>query len=212
VSFSDFKRLGDTTKKFHLHTQNQLDFFAACPNVAPSQLLIDNLYRGASLAAAIGTEKARSEMIVTPILLELRTHATGMSLFSGTDLNVDVALGLTGTCDFLLARGPEQFILTAPVVALVEAKRDNILEGLGQCVAEMVAAQLFNQRENNDIAAIYGAVTTGTVWLFLCLAGQTLTIDPKEYLLSQPEKLLGILLAMVEGTAPTGDIQAVPPR
>ena len=212
MSFSDFKRLGDATKKFHLRTQDRLDFFGVCPHVAPSQLLIDTLERGAPLAAAIGTEKARSEMIVTPILLDLKTQAREISLFSGTDLNVDAALGLTGTCDFLLSRGAEQFMLTAPVVALVEAKRDNILEGLGQCVAEMVAAQLFNQREENDVAAIYGAVTTGTAWTFLCLAGQMVTLDLREYTLSQPEKLLGILLAMVTGTAPVGAAGVALPR
>jgi hypothetical protein len=96
-------------------------------------------------------------------------------------------------------------VRSAPVVALVEAKRDDIHEGLGQCVAEMVAAQIFNQREGNDIPAVHGAVTTGTVWIFLCLVGQTVTVDLHEYTLTQPEKLLGILLAMVHGTAPLGE-------
>ena len=49
--------------------------------------------------------------------------------------------------------------MKAPVVTLVEAKNENINNGLVQCVAEMYAAQLFNQREQNSIIAIYGAVS-----------------------------------------------------
>jgi hypothetical protein len=205
VAFSDFKRLGDAVKKFQLRTKDQRGLFASCPDVVPSQLLRDVLERGAPVAAAIGTEKARSELIVAQILLELTFRAPHVSLFSGIDLTVDAAAGLSGICDFLLSRGEEQFMLTAPVVALVEAKRDDIHEGLGQCVAEMVAAQRWNQREENEIPAIYGAVTTGTVWTFLRLTGQTVTIDLHEYTLTQPEKLLGILLAMVLGTAPVSE-------
>jgi hypothetical protein len=163
------------------------------------------LERGAPVAAAIGTEKARSELIVAQILLELKVHAPRVSLFSGIDLTVDPAAGLAGTCDFLLSRGEEQLMLTAPVVAVVEAKRDDLHEGLGQCVAAMVAAQIFNQREGSDIPAVYGAVTTGTVWTFLCLAGRTVTTDLREYTFTQPARLLGILLAMVLGTAPVGE-------
>jgi len=210
VAFSDFKRFADAVKKFHLRTRDRSGFFASCPDVTPSPLLVQVLQRGASVAAAIGTEKARSELIVAQVLLELTVHAPQVSLFSGIDLTVDPAAGLSGTCDFLLSRAEEQLMLTAPVVALVEAKRDDLHEGLGQCVAEMVAAQIFNQREGNEIPAIYGAVTTGTVWIFLCLAGQTVTTDLQEYTLTQPEKLLGILLAMVAGTAPIGEGAGTP--
>jgi hypothetical protein len=125
-------------------------------------------------------------------------------MFSGIDLNVDAAQGLSGTCDFLLSRGAEQFMLTAPVVALVEAKKADLSDGIGQCLAEMVAAQIFNQREENAIGAIYGAVTTGTVWRFLVLAGSVVTLDLQDYLLSAPRQILGVLLAMVKGTAPQG--------
>ena len=76
-----------------------------------------------------------------PFLLELKALAPETSFFSGIDFTVDAAAGLNGVCDFLISRAPEQFMLSAPVVALVEAKRDDIHEGLGQCVAEMVAAQ-----------------------------------------------------------------------
>ncbi|MGB3511065.1 MAG: hypothetical protein WBA93_17895 [Microcoleaceae cyanobacterium] len=86
-------------------------------------------------------------MIVTPILVELRKQFKyQISIFSGKEFNVDVEKGLTGFCDFLISRSSEQLLIKAPVVALVEAKNDNIQTGLPQCIAEMIAAQLFNQQ------------------------------------------------------------------
>ena len=64
---------------------------------------------------------------------------------------------------------------------IVEAKNENIKGGLGQCVAEMIAAQRFNEREGNAIDTIYGAVTTGEIWKFLKLAGAVASIDLSDY-------------------------------
>ncbi|EDN66523.1 conserved hypothetical protein [Beggiatoa sp. PS] len=102
---------------------------------------------------------------------------------------------MTGYCDFILSQSPEQLFIKAPVVMLVEAKNDNIKNGLGQCVAEMVAAQLFNQQEQNPITTIYGTVTTGTNWQFLKLTDHQVEIDLNEYYLSEIDQILGILNA-----------------
>jgi len=109
-------------------------------------------------------------------------------------LNVDAAAGLNGTCDFLLCRSDNLYFVTAPVLAAVEAKRDSIPAGLGQCAAEMVAAQRFNQQSGTPIEPVYGCVTTGANWRFLRLSGSRLDIDVDEYLISQPDRILGVLL------------------
>lgn len=57
-------------------------------------------------------------------------------------------------------------MISAPVIAIVEAKNEDIKSGLGQCIAEMVAAQIFNEHENNEIPTIYGIVTSGEIWKF----------------------------------------------
>jgi len=51
----------------------------------------------------------------------------------------------------------EQLYLSAPAIAIVEAKKEDIIGGLGQCIATLYAASIFNQRENNPIPCIYGA-------------------------------------------------------
>ena len=110
------------------------------------------------LALAINTQKARSEMIITPILLEVRRRANyPISLFSGTDFNVDAEKGLNGYCDFIISRAKEQLTINVPVVVIIEAKNENIKGGLGQCAATMLAAQIFNQREGNHIRKIYNS-------------------------------------------------------
>jgi ABC-type uncharacterized transport system substrate-binding protein len=119
-------------------------------------------------------------------------------LFSGTDFNVDIEKGLLGYCDFLLSASKEQFFISAPVITIVEAKNENIIGGLGQCVAEMVAAQIFNERKEIDIPVIYGAVTSGTNWRFLTLSENNVCIDSVEYYINQVDKILAILLNPIQ--------------
>ena len=131
-------------------------------------------------------------MIIAPILMSVRKHLNAqISLFFGIDFTVDAQKGLNGSCDFIISRSPELLILTAPVVTIVEAKEENINAGLGQCVAEMVAAQLFNERKGNNIQTIYGSVTTVTNWKFLKLVGQVIEIDLIEYYIINIGKILG---------------------
>jgi hypothetical protein len=202
MSYSDFNaRLADALKKFDLTTREELGIFEDRPPIGLSRNLLEMLHDSVPVASAIGTEKARSELVIAPVLFELvRARRPTLSLFSGVELVVDPAAGLTGTCDFLISASPEQLFVKAPVVVVVEAKNESIRDGMGQCVAEMVASKIFNEREDNAIETVYGAVTTGQIWKFSSLTGKTLQIDMVEYLIDQPDKILGILASMVPAT------------
>jgi len=113
------------------------------------------------------------------------------------DFNVDQQQGLNGFCDFMISLSQEQLFITAPVVTLVETKNENLKLGLGQCVAEMVAAQLFNHRKGNMIKTIYGVVTIGTIWQFLQLEDDIISIDLSEYYIKDLPKILGILVRAI---------------
>ena len=189
-------------KTFHLEAFEEADISSDIKPVSPSAELTKALSRNVPVAKAINTEKAKSEMIVANVLLELREHfERRISLFSGIDFNVDDKTELTGVCDFLVSLSPVQFHLEAPIIILVEAKKDDLTVGFGQCVAEMVAAQRFNAERGNDIRCIYGAATSGIVWQFLKLEGQALYIDSTVYVIGQCGKILGILASMVEQKA-----------
>ena len=108
---------------------------------------------------------------------------------------MDFDRGLRGVCDFLFSLSPEQLFVEAPVVAVVEAKNDNIKSGLGQCVAEMLAAQTFNERRGNPIPTVFGVVTTGSLWTFLRLTGDLVSIDAAEYHIKEVERIVGILVS-----------------
>jgi hypothetical protein len=190
-------------KQFEVQVGESPNLFPHVPPVAPSQTFRALLARYVPLAEAIGTEKAKSEFIVAPLLAELRelTHQR-ISLFSGLEFNVDEAQGLTGRCDYIISLSPLQFSLTAPILMMVEAKNDNINEGLGQCMAEMIAAQRFNQQEGNEMKTIYGCVTTGSIWRFLKLEDRQIWIDEEQYFIAAVETVLGILVHITTPSEP----------
>lgn len=189
--------LDDVKQKLGLSVHEEEGLFAAIPPAKPSAWLEEALREGVALALAVSTEKARSEWIIAPILLEVRRQRRGeLSLFSGTELDVDAARGLTGFTDWLVSRSPEQLSIEAPVVAIVEAKNENFRLGVPQCIAEMYAAQLFNDQRGRPRDVIYGVVTTGNVWRFLRLRGEVADVDLTELYLQQLDRVLGVLLAM----------------
>lgn len=115
---------------------------------------------------------------------------------------MDPTTGLQGFCDFLLSASPEQFTIQAPVVVIVEAKNENITSGLGQCLAEMVAAQKFNAINQKSLTGIYGVVTTGTNWRFLQLHQHQAQIDRREYFINELDRILGIFERAIAPSLP----------
>ncbi len=201
MAYSNFT-LQAVLQEFQLERTNAAGLFADVEPVEPSAYLSTALEQKVPLATAIGTEKAKSELIVSEVLFELREHfERRISLFSGIDFNVDDESGLVGVCDFLISLSPWQAFVEAPVIILVEAKNDKLESGLGQCVAEMLAAQRFNAQKGNDIPRVYGATTTGILWRFLKLEAQTLSMDMAPYQIAQCDKILGILASMVNQQA-----------
>ena len=166
MSYSDFN-IKQVQQTFNLEIIEKLGIFSQTTDVPISQYFTETLEENISLAVTINTEKAKSELLISPALIEVRKQfRRQISFFSGVEFNVDREKGLNGYCDFILSLSPEQLFIKSPVVALVEAKNENIMSGLGQCLAEMVAAQLFNQQEGNNISVVYGAITCGLFWKF----------------------------------------------
>jgi hypothetical protein len=193
MPYSDFS-LEKVKRTFQLTTSETVDLFADVPGLECSALLTEILRYNVPLALASNSEKARSEMIISPILIDLRKQLKDrINLFSGIEFDVDSERGLNGICDFIISNSPEILFVSAPVITLVEAKKENITAGLGQCVAEMLAARIFNERTGNEVSTIYGAVTTGSIWKFMKLEGSVINIDLTEYYLKDVNKILGIL-------------------
>lgn len=197
MAYSSFT-LNDIEKRLGIEIQSIFGLFDNIEPAAISPHLAETLRENVPLAIAVSTEKARSELIVSPILVELRkTLNREISVFSGVEFNVDFEKGLNGVCDFLVSQSSQQLLVHAPIITLVEAKNDNIKSGLPQCIAEMVAARIFNDREQSVVQTIFGVVTTGTIWSFLKLENNRVAIDFNEYPIENAEEIFGILLSMV---------------
>ncbi len=207
MAYSDFT-LNDIKQKFQITVDEETDLFSAISEVPASAWLTETLSESVPLALAIGSEKARSELIIAPLLLAFRKASPRkISLFSGLNFNVDPAQGLTGFCDFIISRSPEQLMITAPVLIAIEAKNENINAGMPQCMAAMIAARIFNERENQPSSPIYGLVTAGNLWRFLKLEANFIFVDRSEYHISQVDKILGILSSVVSDD---GDLAVKP--
>ena len=198
MSYSEFTSIIKVKQAFGLTTVEGPRFLPQITPIAPSATLIDFLANSLPVAVATGSEKARSEMIITPVLLEVRKILQqNISLFSGEDFTVDYETGLNGICDYLISRSPEMLEIEAPAVAVVEAKKADLKTGIGQCVAEMVAMQKFNEAKGKPISVIYGSVSNGTQWRFLKLEEKIVSIDLNDYALPPVDEILGMLVWML---------------
>ena len=198
MSYSDFT-IKQVQNVFGLEIIESSGIFSQIKPVELSDYLKITLEENIPLAVSINTEKAKSELIISNILVEIRKiFDRKISFFSGVEFNIDKEKGLNGYCDFLVSLSPEQLFVKSPVIALVEAKNENMMGGLGQCIAEMIAAKIFNEQEGNDTPSIYGTVTTGLFWKFIKLTGNIVQIDLRNYgIEDNPERIIGILSAMM---------------
>ncbi len=163
------------------------------PSVEPSRLLLEILAMNKDVPTA--TEKAKSELIISPILSDLRQRHIGkFTFFSGYQFSVEPKLGLQGFCDFILTKGPKTPFILNPILAVVEAKNEAIESQTPQCIAETYAASLFNERHNTPHSSVtYGTITTAFDWLFIKLEGKKVIVDNKRYFISDLPQLLGVL-------------------
>ncbi|MEZ4888962.1 MAG: hypothetical protein R3E32_29820 [Chitinophagales bacterium] len=194
-SFQDFS-LRDVEEQLEL-TIVRTELFTTVPPLKVNNLLLQVLEM--NKLVPLKSEKARSESMVFPVLVNMvARHKAAFTLFSGEKFEVDKTKGLTGYCDYLLCNKSDTYLITAPVFAIVEAKKADVEEALGQCAAAMVAAKRFNENHQSAYPTIYGVATSGKEWQFLQLKGNHLYIDEISYFeKTELEKIVGILEVIV---------------
>ncbi len=90
MSYSQFD-IEKVREDFGIVIRESVGIFAETYEVNYSEYLQEALRFNTPIALAINSEKSRSEMIITPILLELkRLYPQQVGLFSGKDFNVDM--------------------------------------------------------------------------------------------------------------------------
>lgn len=187
----------DDLDKLNIKVVKQTLTFDGMQAVEPSNLLTETLKR--HLRMPLASEKAKCEFIITPILSDItERNINEITYFSGYNFNVAKELGLKGRCDYLLTYVPNSPRIEAPVLAVVEAKNDNLDEGIAQCIAQMFALRMFNERKGKPTPVVYGAVTFGLEWQFLRLEDQLVHLDTNIFYIKELPQILGVLQWIVD--------------
>ncbi len=200
MAFSDFKTLQILKKETGLSYQVQSLFPAPIQGLKPSEHLLFDLQEAKTYG--LFSEKAKSEMLITPLLKEVRRkNSKYISFLSGVGFETNVEK-LNGICDYIFSYVPRALEVTAPIFCIVEAKNRTVEEGFAQCAAEMYAAYLFNEQNNEKQNIIYGAVTNAYEWTFLKFENNLILIDEDRYALQNLEILLGIFQIIIDTYKP----------
>jgi hypothetical protein len=194
MTYSDYT-LNSIATQFGIGNQRKKLFATVTPITNISERLQYNLQLLEEMT--VRSEKAKSELIIMPILLEMRQlNNKFFTIYSGDTLYVDE--NLKGECDFIIAKDTGSFDINYPIIQVVEAKKNDVEVGIPQCAAQMIGAKKYN--EKNGIATVlplYGCVTTGDDWLFMCLEDK-LYIDNRKYYLGNLPELLGVFQQIID--------------
>lgn len=195
MGYSNFKRLHQVSEKFGIVSRRARLFTHIEPQ-EPSEWLKESLRIAYTIT--LSNEKAKSERVISPILSEVHLrHRDTITLFSGEELTVNPDEDLSGACDFFFAASPDAYVLEAPIVALSEAKDEDLEWGIAQCSAQMIAAQRFNSQRGKPTPVVWGCATTAGEWKFLKLTESTLYVDEQSYFIDRLELLLGVFHVII---------------
>lgn len=193
MPYSQYTTLRGVKKQLGITVVNQPLFEGITP-VQPSSWLVETLSKNLKQRVAFFSEKSRSEAIVFPVLVELKTrNEDRFTLYSGAILEADKEKGLNGECDFILGLSQQNIELEAPIFCIVEAKDNDLELGLPQCIAQMFGARIYNEQDGTILPYIFGGVTTGESWLFLKLIDNIVYVDTRQYYVEKLDALLGVL-------------------
>jgi hypothetical protein len=142
------------------------------------------------------SEAAICENLIYPVLKEAwKFYADIFAIWSHASLEYDDEL--TGIPDYLISKRSDlgKIIFDSPLLAVVEAKKDNFSAGWAQCALEMIAIQKMN---NDEQLGIYGLVSNGEVWEIATLKDKQFVFYSKKFLIEELDNLFNVLISILE--------------
>ncbi len=142
-------------------------------------------------------EATRGSLLVSRILWEASdVYDLGLFFEPQVEINQeetpDLPHQLNGKYDCALSLDDIDFI--SPIISVVEVKKSNLSDGLGQCLAEMYATlKKFKQNK------VYGIVTDGEVWEFFLLENAILYVNENNYYISNVSDIVDRVGYIAEG-------------
>ena len=194
MAFTDFKSADQVQTAYRIK-YTEADFIQRASVLPPEPFVLDYEFSKNNFDI-FSSEASRCEAVIYPILREVcKPFVSQYSLWSHKSIAADSTL--TGTPDYIISKRSElgKNVLEYPLVVVAEAKQNDFVQGWGQCLAEMVAAQKLN---GNDTVIVYGIVTDAELWQFGKLAGKEFTKNDSRATIDNLNEVFGFVFAMVE--------------
>ncbi|MEQ8969051.1 MAG: hypothetical protein RIE73_01495 [Coleofasciculus sp. C1-SOL-03] len=189
MAFTDFKSLAQVQQEYKIKYSEET--FITYIDLKPSDDFRNEFEFNLENIDVFTSGASRCENVIYPILREVyKSFVDQYTLWSHKPITYDHKL--TGTPDYLISTKSElgKTILGLPLVVVVEAKQNNFIEGWGQCLAELIAAQKMNQ---NETQPVYGIVTDGELWQLGRLVGDVFTKEKTRIAITDLDKLFGVI-------------------
>lgn len=181
-NFSSF-RLADAFKQLNLRDLRSWDL--SFEPIEPTSFLQERLHRMRCFDLQGYAESKK--LVIDALCEEALQGFESLRMWKGGKLEGAVT---TGYVDYLLAE--RRRYLEAPMLCVVEAKKDDFEQGLAQCLVEMQACQWSNEQIGKQID-VHGIVSNGQGWSFyrLDLAGQV--YESQTFAIARMSDVLGML-------------------
>lgn len=168
-----------------LQQQNFIPWQMNAPPRSPSAYLQETLSR--LQVFDLTNSEAAKLLLIDALFVEIVPGHPSLKVWKAAPLESDT---LVGIADYVIA--PRRAYLAAPLLCVTEAKRDDFEQGRTQCLAEMVACQENNRRENHD-TDVFGIVSNGQGWQFYQLTRSGEVFETDLYTTAFLPPLLGAL-------------------
>jgi len=191
---NQFKSLAAVLKHYQIH-YDEADFQIIKTILLNDEVREDILFTLKEVAYDV-SEAAICENLIYPLLKAAwKNYADIFSIWSHTALEYDDEL--TGIPDYLISKRSNlgKIIFDNPLLAVVEAKKDNFSAGWAQCALEMVAIQKINDNPNFEI---YGLVSNGEIWEIAKLKNQKFIVYNKRFVIEELDNLFNVLVSILE--------------
>ena len=206
MAFTDFKSIMQVQETYGIkYTQEDYVQYA---DIEPSSVFLEEFAFSQQHINVFASEAARCENVIYPVLREVyKKYADCFTLWSHQSISCDAQL--SGTPDYLVSTKSAlgKTVLGSPIIIIVEAKRSDFIEGWGQCLAGLVAAQKIN---DDDTIPVYGIVTDGALWEFGKLEENLFTQNETVLAISDLKKVFGAIGYLMHANLPiTSDANAL---
>ena len=196
MAFADFS-LESAVERFELTLPPRADLFAGVEAMEIPPVLQAVLERWAPQALEVNTEKARSELIIAPILMEAM-HLAGMAWGStrGSRWTWTASAACSADATSCSAVDP---VPSSSARRCWRSSRPRTKTSRGtwaNASPRWWPCASLNERKGHPIPVVHGAVTTGAEWLFLQLEGNAVIFDLRERFLDDAGRILGYLAAI----------------